>query len=97
MNVLPFCVAPVAHIQQATARHFRLSPLTLLKHNNKQRPSGARHVAMFLARTMTDKSYPVIGRHFDRDHTTIMSAVRKVGGSPKLLRAAKKIRARIEG
>ena len=35
-------------------------------------------VAQYLAKTMTMASYPTIGRQFQRDHTSILSAVRKI-------------------
>ena len=35
-----------------------------------------RQVAIYLIRTMTDNSYPNIGKIFGRDHTTIMSSMR---------------------
>ena len=37
-----------------------------------------RQVAMYLAKQLTSRSLPEIGRKFDRDHTTVMHAVRKV-------------------
>jgi chromosomal replication initiator protein len=41
----------------------------------------ARHLAMYLARELTDKSLPKIGERIGgRDHTTVMHAVEKVGG-----------------
>ena len=44
-----------------------------------QRVVYARHLAMFLCREMTDKSYPTIARSFGkRDHTSIMYAVERV-------------------
>lgn len=40
----------------------------------------ARQIAMFLAKEMTFKSLPEIGRRFgNRDHTTVLHAVRKIG------------------
>lgn len=40
----------------------------------------ARQVAMYVARKMTDKSYPQLGRSFgNRDHTTIMHGVKLIG------------------
>jgi chromosomal replication initiator protein len=33
---------------------------------------------MYLAKQLTSRSLPEIGRKFDRDHTTVMHAVRKV-------------------
>jgi chromosomal replication initiator protein len=39
----------------------------------------ARQVAMYLVRTITENSYPHIGRLFgDRDHTTVIHAVEKI-------------------
>lgn len=43
----------------------------------------ARHVAMYLVRLLTELSYPEIGRYFGRDHTTCMSAEKKVSGQMK--------------
>ena len=38
-----------------------------------------RQVAMFLAKTMTSRSLPDIGRRFGgRDHTTVIHGVRKI-------------------
>ncbi len=47
---------------------------------SRRRPLvDARQVAMYVARDMTDLSFPDIGRAFgDRDHTTVMHAVRKI-------------------
>ena len=36
---------------------------------------------MYLAKTMTPRSYPEIGKRFGgRDHTTVLHAVRKIEG-----------------
>jgi chromosomal replication initiator protein len=48
----------------------------------------ARQVAMYVMRELTDLSFPAIGREFgDRDHTTVMHAVEKVGSLMKERRA----------
>jgi chromosomal replication initiator protein len=40
-----------------------------------------RQVAMYFARSVTLRSMPAIGRRFgNRDHTTVLHAVRKIGG-----------------
>jgi len=41
----------------------------------------ARHLAMALIRKHCGMSYPQIGRIFNRDHTTILYAVRKIEGA----------------
>jgi chromosomal replication initiator protein len=48
---------------------------------SRQRPLvTARQVGMYVVRELTDLSYPNIGRVFgDRDHTTVMHAVEKIG------------------
>ncbi len=43
----------------------------------------ARHAAMYLMRK-ANRSYPQIGLWFNRDHTTIMHAVRQVEAAPQL-------------
>jgi chromosomal replication initiator protein len=41
--------------------------------------SRPRQLAMFLAKTLTSKSLPEIGRRFGgRDHTTVIHAVKKI-------------------
>ncbi|RYH01587.1 chromosomal replication initiator protein DnaA [Salipiger sp. IMCC34102] len=57
--------------------HIRLSDLLGPKRvRNFARP---RQVAMYLAKTMTSRSLPDIGRRFGkRDHTTVMHGVRKI-------------------
>ena len=37
-----------------------------------------RQVAMYLAKAMTPKSLPEIGRRFRRDHTTVIHAIRQI-------------------
>lgn len=48
----------------------------------------ARQVAMWLVRDRTDWSYPQIGAMFDRDHTTVMHAVRKIDNALRTRDAA---------
>lgn len=59
-----------------------------------------RQVAIFLARELTDKSYPQLGRDFGgRDHTTCLFAYRKIlrvsRANPDLAKALDDYRARI--
>ncbi|GAA4383914.1 chromosomal replication initiator protein DnaA [Tsukamurella soli] len=50
-----------------------------LRGTGKARPvTHARQIAMYLCRELTDLSLPKIGQIFDRDHTTVMYAERKI-------------------
>lgn len=43
----------------------------------------ARQISMYLCRTMLDMSFKDIGKEFGRDHSTVMSAVSKIGDQAK--------------
>ena len=71
----------VREIQQTTARSFGV-PMSEMK--EWQRPGAnygvltPRHVAMYLAREITGKSYPLIAERFWRkDHTTVIYGHRR--------------------
>ncbi len=38
----------------------------------------ARHCGMYLCRRIDGLSYPAIGKYFERDHTTVLAAERRV-------------------
>jgi len=40
----------------------------------------ARHLCMYLARVKTGKALSEIGRHFNRDHSTVIHAITKIDG-----------------
>lgn len=46
--------------------------------SRRQLPARARMLAMYLARELTPLSLPQIGRHFGRDHTTVLHACRAI-------------------
>ena len=69
-------VDPTALLERvARACHVRVSDIQGPR--RRQRQLQARHLAMYVFRQI-GWSYPEIGRFFGRDHTTVMSAVRKV-------------------
>ena len=69
----------VADIQRAVCGHFRLSNTELLSKDRHKSVAFARQVAMYLCRQRLKCSFPELGRAFgNRDHTTIISAVRRV-------------------
>lgn len=60
----------------ACAQAFEISVPEILDRNRRPIPSAARRVAMYLTRELTSLSYPSIGKAFDRDHSTVISAYR---------------------
>lgn len=69
----------VEDIQRAVCHHFRLSNSDLLSKDRHKSVAFARQVAMYLCRQRLKCSFPELGRAFgNRDHTTVMSAVRRV-------------------
>jgi chromosomal replication initiator protein len=66
-------------IQRAVARHYNVSLISLLSSRRTVEIVQPRQVAMYLAKTLTLRSFPEIGRRFgNRDHTTVLHAVRKI-------------------
>lgn len=66
-------------IQQNVADHFGLTLNLLIGKTRKQEVAGARQVAMFIAKRLTQYSLKVIGLHFgNRDHSTVVHAVQTV-------------------
>lgn len=71
--------AGVEDIQRIVCHHFKLRTNDLLSKDRHKSIAFARHVAMYLCKQRLKCSFPELGRAFgNRDHTTVMSAVRKV-------------------
>lgn len=69
----------VEDIQRVVCGHFRLTNAELLSKDRHKSVAFARQVAMYLCRQRLGCSFPELGRAFgNRDHTTVMSAVRRV-------------------
>jgi len=69
----------VADIQKAVCSHFRLTSADLLSKDRHKSVAFARQVAMYLCRQRLKSSFPELGRAFgNRDHTTVISAVKRV-------------------
>jgi chromosomal replication initiator protein len=64
----------IESIQKTVSDFFHI-PLAALKSKRRsQRIAFCRQVAMYICRKLTDKSFPVIGEHFGRDHSTVIHA-----------------------
>jgi chromosomal replication initiator protein len=69
----------IEDIQRVVARHYNVSKTELLSNRRTRTIVKPRQVAMYLAKVMTPRSLPEIGRRFGgRDHTTVLHAVRKI-------------------
>ena len=78
---LPDKQATVDDIQRATCDYFNLRLSDLKSHRRHRAVSFPRMVAMYVCRQRLKLSYPELGDRFGgKDHTTVMSAVKKIGG-----------------
>ncbi len=69
----------VDEIQRAVAEYYNLRLSELLSARRSRNIARPRQVAMYLAKQLTERSLPEIGRRFGgRDHTTVIHAVRKI-------------------
>ncbi|GAC66766.1 chromosomal replication initiator protein DnaA [Gordonia soli] len=67
-----------ASILAITAEYFDISVDELRGPGKTRSIAQARQISMYLCRELTDLSLPKIGETFDRDHTTVMYAEKKI-------------------
>lgn len=70
----------VHNVQSEVAHYYGLSMAALMSDRRDKHLSGPRQIAMYLSRQMTMQSLPAIARRFNRDHTTVMWAIKAVQG-----------------
>ena len=71
----------VEEVLGATAALFGVTANELIARDRRPTVARARKVAIYLARELTDKSLPEIGRRLGgRDHSTILAAARSLVG-----------------
>ncbi len=69
----------VDDIQKAAAEHYGMKQADLISERRNRAVARPRQAAMWLAKTLTTRSLPDIGRRFGgRDHTTVLHAVRRI-------------------
>ena len=69
----------VDNIQKVVAEYYRIKVSDLKSKNRSRSIARPRQVSMALAKELTNRSLPEIGKSFgDRDHTTVLHACRKV-------------------
>jgi chromosomal replication initiator protein len=69
----------IEEIQKRVSEHFNIRIADMHSARRARAVARPRQVAMYLAKQLTSRSLPEIGRKFGgRDHTTVMHAVKKV-------------------
>jgi chromosomal replication initiator protein len=69
----------VDQIQKTVSEHYGLKQADLISERRARAVARPRQVAMWLAKQITTRSLPDIGRRFGgRDHTTVLHAVRRI-------------------
>ena len=69
----------ILEIQKKVSEHFNIRTSEMSSARRARNIARPRQIAMYLAKQLTSKSLPDIGRHFgDRDHTTVMHAVSRI-------------------
>lgn len=79
----------IEDILKVVSRHFGVSRSDILSQRRHRSVVWPRQIGMYLAKQMTQRSLPEIGRRFGgRDHTTVLHAIRKIdkelGDNPRL-------------
>jgi len=71
--------ATIGDIQNAVCDYFAISVAELVGDSRKKKFSEPRHIAMYLAKKISNQSFPEIASKFGgKDHTTVIHAFRKV-------------------
>ncbi|MEM6780661.1 MAG: chromosomal replication initiator protein DnaA [Pseudomonadota bacterium] len=92
----------IDEIQRKVAEHYNIRLTDMHSARRARNVARPRQVAMYLAKQLTARSLPEIGRKFGgRDHTTVMHAVRKidelVGDDPQIAQDVEIIRRALTG
>lgn len=92
----------IDEIQRKVAEHYTIRLTDMHSARRARNVARPRQVAMYLAKQLTSRSLPEIGRKFGgRDHTTVMHAVRKIeeliGGDPSFAQDVEILRRALTG
>ena len=72
-------VITVDKLQNVVSNYFNIALSEMLSQRRSRPLARPRQIAMFLAKKMTTRSLPEIGRRFaNRDHTTVIHAVKTI-------------------
>lgn len=69
----------IDEIQKRVAEHFSIKITEMSSSRRARAVARPRQIAMYLAKKLTTRSFPEIGRKFgNRDHTTVLHGVRRI-------------------
>lgn len=79
-DVPMFLIGPMVNdIIETVAAYYKLTPRDLISSRRTQNVVRPRQIVMWLAKNLTTRSMPYIGKRLnDRDHTTVLHGVRKI-------------------
>jgi chromosomal replication initiator protein len=91
----------IEEIMKRTCEHYNLRMSDMTSARRTRSVARPRQMAMYLAKKLTPRSYPEIGRRFGgKDHTTVLYAVRKIeeliGRDPQIAEDAVILQRRLE-
>jgi hypothetical protein len=93
--VTPRPVTTIKDIQMTVAKHYGFTCMDMRSKRRTAALAKARHVAMYVVKSVTPRSLPEIGYYFGgRDHTTVLHAVRRIDG---LVATDEAFRAEVDG
>jgi len=92
----------IDEIQKAAAEHYGMKQADLISERRNRAIARPRQAAMWLAKHLTTRSLPDIGRRFGgRDHTTVLHAVRRIeelkASDPQLARDLETLSRKLRG
>jgi chromosomal replication initiation ATPase DnaA len=65
---------PLSRIIAVVAKHFGINPKQIIAQDRNKSITYPRHLIVYLAKKLSALSFPVIGRHLRRDHTTALNS-----------------------
>jgi chromosomal replication initiator protein len=69
-------IITIRDVERAVCLRFQLTRDQLLRRDSSRAIANPRQIAMYLARELTGASFPRLGQHFARDHTSVLYACR---------------------
>lgn len=85
----------IADILRAVAEAHYVDPTRILGHDRRTEAVAARQAVCYIAVTLFGHGYAQTGRDLDRDHTTVINAVRRVSADASRRRHAEEIAERL--